>query len=123
MGQSDISPYVHVIGLDLNVNSSVKIKEKLHQFTSSTFESKCQAIMCKKKVRDASIHVIKGRYTIVALDRGVAGGRKVMAKIDVSAFDEVEEIAKDPVVVVAHWGSVLSGHYIVYCKVCVVCEQ
>ena len=69
--------------------------------------------MCKRKIKDAKVWVVKGKYTIVAIDRvTVDKHSKVMDKVDISAFNqEVDMITEEPIIVISHGGSVHSGHY------------
>ena len=117
IGQSDMSPFMHVIGLG-NDNSVLKSREKLNDFISSTFDSRCKAIMFRKRLRGAKIKVVPGKYTIVALNRNALNQSKAMQKIDLSPHNpEVNAITQEPIVVVSHAGSMASGHYVLYSKV------
>ena len=117
VGQSDISPCMHVVGIQNDGSNPVRIKEKLQQFCSSNFESRCKSIMCKKKVRGATIQISPCRFTIIGINRNNNQG-KVMNKLDLSPHsEEINSITKEPVAVISHGGSVQSGHYIVYTKV------
>jgi uncharacterized UBP type Zn finger protein len=111
IGQSDSSPFIHVIGLDQEDCHPIKLREKLHQFCSSSFNSRCQAIMCRKKIRDAKIHVSPGRFTVVSLNRSRMNQSKMMNKVDItSPHSEVDQFCQEPVVVISHGGSLASGH-------------
>ena len=118
VGQSDTSPYMHVIGVDNSSIAPIKIREKLSEFLGQTFESRCKAIMCRKRIRNAKIAVTPGKYTIVSLNRNVLNQEKSLQKIDLAAFhQDVDHITQEPVAVVSHAGSFASGHYILYSKV------
>ena len=118
IGQSDVSPFVHVIGVENDDNHPVKIREKLSSFLTNTFHSRCKAIMCRKKLRGAKIKAEPGKYTIVALNRNVLNQSKAMQKVDLSLHNaEVDAITQEPVAVISHAGSMASGHYVMYSKV------
>ena len=117
-GQSDTSPLMHVIGVDNSSIAPVKIRAKLSEFLWQTFDSRCKAIMCRKKIRNAKIAVTPGRYTILSLNRSVMNQQKSLRKIDLSPFHpDVDQITQEPVAVVSHAGSMASGHYISYSKI------
>ena len=117
-GQSDTSPFMHVIGVDNSSVSPIKIREKLSQFLGQTFESRCKAIMCRKKIRNGKIRVIAGKYTILALNRNDMNRQKTLRKIDLTSCNpDVDQITQEPVAVISHAGSMASGHYISYSKV------
>ena len=116
-GQSDVSPFMHVIGVE-NDDNPVNIREKLSEFLTGTFNSRCKAIMCRKRLRAARIKVKPGKYTIVALNRNASNQSKALQKVDFSPhLPEVDSISKEPIAVISHAGSVASGHYIVYSKI------
>ena len=118
VGQSDISPFMHAIGVDNSTMAPVRIRAKLSEFLQQPFESRCKAIMCKKRIRNAEIEVTPGRYTILALNRNEMNQQKSLRKIDLSAFHpDVDQITQEPVAVVSHAGSMASGHYISYSKI------
>ena len=74
--------------------------------------------MCRKKIRDAKIHVSPGRFTVVSLNRSRMNQSKMMNKVDItSPHSEVDQFCQEPVVVISHGGSLASGHYVVYSKV------
>ena len=118
VGQSDISPFIHVIGLHQEGDEPVKVREKLQQFCSSSFDSRCQAIMCRKKIRNAEIHVSPGRFTLVSFNRSNMNQSKMMNKLDMTFYHpEVNYFCQEPIAVISHGGSLASGHYVVYTKV------
>ena len=118
VGQCDISPFFHIIGLDNSSSDPVNIREKLSEFLNDTFESRCQAIMCKKRIRQAKIKVTPGKYTFVALNRNLDNQSKMMQKVVLEPFNsQVDAITQDPVAVISHAGSFASGHYILYNKI------
>ena len=118
IGQSDMSPYIHVIGIANDDNNPVKIREKFNDFLTNTFDSRCKAIMCRKRLRGAKIKVIPGKYTIVALSRNASNQSKAMQKVDLSPhLPEVDSISQEPVAVISHAGSMASGHYVLYSRV------
>ena len=116
-GQVDISPYIHVMGVQ-NEDNPINIREKLRNFMNSTFNSKCQALMCRRRLKDAKIKVQPGRFTILALNRNIDNHSKALGKIDLAADNpEVNDVSQEPVAVISHVGSMASGHYILYSKV------
>ena len=118
-GQSDTSAIAHVIGVHSDMNP-INLKEKMGEFLTSSFVSRCQAIMCKKRLKDARIHVVAGKYTIIALARSRDDNQsKVMHKVNLSSFysAEVDRIVQVPVAVISHGGSLRSGHYVLYSQV------
>ena len=118
VGQTDICPFFHVIGLDNSSDNPVNIREKLSEFMNNTFESRCKAIMCRKRIREAKIKVKPGRFTLLALNRNLNNQSKMMQKVDLVPFSsEVDEITQNPIAVISHAGSVGSGHYILYSKI------
>ena len=118
VGQSDISPFIHVIGVHQDSDHPIKLREELHQFCSSSFDSRCKAIMCRKKIRGAKVHVSPGKFTLVSLNRSNMNQAKIMTKVDISSHHpEVDHFCGDPVSVISHGGSLASGHYVVYTKV------
>ena len=78
IGQSDVSPFIHVIGVENDDDHPVKVREKLSSFLTETFESRCKSIMCKKKLRGAKMKAEPGKYTIVALNRNAQNQSKGM---------------------------------------------
>ena len=118
IGQSDVSPFIHVIGVENDDDHPVKVREKLSSFLTETFESRCKSIMCKKKLRGAKMKAEPGKYTIVALNRNAQNRSKAMQKVDLSLHNsEVDPITQEPVAVISHAGSMASGHYVTYSKV------
>ena len=118
MGQTDICPFFHVIGLDNSSDNPVNIREKLSEFMNNTFESRCKAIMCRKRIREAKIKVKPGRFTLLALNRNLNNQSKMMQKVDLVPFNsDVDELTRNPIAVISHAGSVGSGHYILYSKI------
>ena len=116
-GQVDVSPFIHVIGVESDENP-IQIREKLRNFMNSTFISKCQAIMCRKRLKDAKIKVEPGRFTILALNRNIDNRSKAMGKVNLADdYPAVNAISQEPVAVISHVGSMASGHYIMYSSV------
>ena len=117
VGQSDASPFLHVIGVPDNSNTNpVNIREKLNEFVTSRFESRCPAIMCRRKLRGASVKVLPGRFTIIALNRNALNQSKSMQKVVLSPFMPIS-ISQDPIAVISHSGSMASGHYVLDSKI------
>ena len=118
VGQADVSPYLHVVGVDSTNDHPIKLRDRLHNFITSTFDSQCQAIMCKKRVRGARIEVEKGKYTLIGLNRNNENRAKALNKVDLADHSpEVNGLSYNPVAVISHVGSMTSGHYIIYSKV------
>ena len=101
-----------------NEDNPINIREKLRNFMNSTFNSKCQALMCRKRLKDAKIKVEPGRFTILALNRNIDNHSKALGKINLAADNpDVNDVSQEPVAVISHVGSMASGHYIMYSKV------
>lgn len=117
-GQIDPTPLMHVIGIDANSGPVIKLKEKLYEFMTGIFNSRCKAIMCGRRISNCQISVTPGKYTIVTVNRNADDNAKHLQKIDLSAYDPlVDNITQEPIVVVSHAGSLRSGHYFVYSRV------
>ena len=110
-GQSDTSLLMHVISIQPDSEGPVALRETVSEFLSSTFGSRCKAIMCKKKIITAKINVVQGHHTIIAVNRIHEGQQ--MNKVDLSSFNpEVDHVTQEPAAVVSHGGSLLIGHLI-----------
>ena len=117
-GQSDTTPVIHCITFTTADRDPVNIREKLSEFLLNSFETRCKAIMCRKKVKNGKIRVVPGRFTIVAFNRNTTNNAKEMHKVIVSDCNrDIDAITQEPVVVLSHVGTINSGHYVIYSKV------
>ena len=89
VSQSDISPYLHVIGVGGDSDADqveIQIKQKVYEFCNSTFDSRCPATQCQKRIQ-GKIHVVPGKYTIVSINRNSTNRSKIMSKLDLSHYN------------------------------------